>query len=87
MNNGNMPATACTIKPSQSSIDQCYGAKLPAPEATVYTGLSKREALAMAVMQGLVSNNTLDGTDEKFAVIAVSQADALLKELSNVQND
>ena len=44
-------------------------------------GLSKREAFAMAAMQGLISNHTLRGPVGECAENAVNYADALLAEL------
>ena len=79
LNNGDMPAQATTLDISE------YKGTINCPYNKPLTGLTKREAFAMAAMQCLVSNNALDGTDKDFAEIAVSQADALLKELSNVQ--
>ena len=55
-----------------------------------YRGLTKREAFAMAAMQGLLNSEyptVINGVDvceyELCAQAAVKQADALLKELSN----
>ena len=83
MNNGDMQATSCTIKPSQESIDQCYGLGVLAPEATVHLGLTKRETFAMAAMQGLITLKGADCMDTDItAKQCVRMADALLKELS-----
>ena len=50
-------------------------------EVNNHFGLTKREACAIAAMQGLLASTTEAPTDE-FASYAVLMADALLKELS-----
>ena len=47
----------------------------------IESGLTKREAFAMAAMQGLIANHTLRGPHEECAELALCYADALLKEL------
>jgi len=84
MNNGDSPATACVVKASEQGKALGYSAD------TNYTGMTKREAFAMAAMQGLLANiefpTCVNGVDvdeyELCANAAVKQADALLKELS-----
>jgi len=44
-------------------------------------GLTKREAFAMAAMQGLIANHTLRGGVGECAKSAIGYADALLAEL------
>jgi hypothetical protein len=45
-------------------------------------GLTKREAFAMAAMQGLIANSALRGSTEECSKSAVDYADSLLKELA-----
>lgn len=45
------------------------------------SGLTKREAAAIAVMQGLLSNSKSDLMPDRHAKISVEYADALLDEL------
>jgi len=47
----------------------------------VHTGLTKREAFAMAAMQGYCANADVNATPEAVAGWAVHQADFLLAEL------
>lgn len=56
----------------------------------VYEGLTKREYFAGLAMQGFLANSFCDtvrplsfATREEIASLSVSQADALLKELTN----
>lgn len=56
-------------------------------QETEESGFSKREAIAMAAMQGLLagrfaSEERLDCSPETIATLAVNHADALLAELS-----
>ena len=46
------------------------------------TGLTKREMFAMAAMQGILSHSFGRGNPEECAIVALQNADALLKELS-----
>jgi len=66
MKNGNMPINPITY-PDCSPRDGC-------------SGLTKREAFAMAAMQGFLSSD-VRGTETEFAENSVSMADALLKAL------
>jgi hypothetical protein len=51
-----------------------------------YPGLTKREAFAMAAMQGLLANpETTPASAQEIAEWSVYQADALLAELAKVQ--
>jgi len=53
---------------------------------TNYYGLTKREAFAMAAMQGILSSGVpVDGFAHKNILEAVIHADALLKELEKGQ--
>jgi len=74
MKNGNMPVTPIfndqgTIRPFTN--DEGF--------SSMATGLSKREAFAMAAMQGLLAEAFTDDTD--IARKSVKMADRLLKEL------
>jgi len=85
MNNGDMPVTP---------ISDSYGRIRPFTDddgfSSMATGLTKREAFAMAAMQGLLANGIPDSAVygvpcneyELLAAASVLQADALLKELS-----
>lgn len=48
-------------------------------------GLTKREAFAMAAMQGLASNFDTRGLEVPFSRFAVAQADALIAALNEVK--
>ena len=54
-------------------------------EPTAYTGLTKREMMAMHILSGLLSDYEFDVTRQMAAEIAVQQADALLAELEKSQ--
>ena len=76
-NNGDTPATAIEFRAPNDSGGEDIGQ---------WRGLTKREAFAMAAMQGTLAgdvNNEL--TVKDIVEQAVYIADALLKELSNVQ--
>jgi|TARA_R110000803_G_scaffold34063_1_gene74525 hypothetical protein len=83
MNNGNNPANPLTGDAyiDFSVYDETKGGESSYnPECQ---GLTKREAFAMAAMQGLIASdieNIYTTTD--IAEISVTQADALLKELA-----
>jgi len=82
MNNGDTPATALIIEPSQDAIDQASGLHLKIPVRMIHTGLTKREAFAMNAQQGLLTDGAArNWTESRIAEMAVTQADALLKEL------
>ena len=62
------------------------------PKANPYVvstgGLTKREAAAMAAMQGLLANKRFtNATDGFFALSAVAKADALFDELDGGQEN
>ena len=87
MDNGYTPATVMIIEPSQNAIDQSTGLNLKIPQRMIHTGLTKREAFAMAAMQGLLANSEPNSWSEEqwykaFSSQAVNHADALLKELA-----
>ena len=74
MNNGDMPAS-----PTTGLCEQCCTTHNSKQD---YQGLTKREAFAMAAMQGLIANSALRGSTEECSKSAVDYADSLLKELA-----
>ena len=50
-------------------------------EPIAYTGLTKREMMAMHILSGLLSDYEFDVTRQVAAEVAAQQADALLAEL------
>ena len=74
--NGEQPAAPSSVSHEQFQYSN-----------TEYLGLSKREAFAMAAMQGMSSHPDFYGQSKDFAdniaKDSVAIADALLKELSN----
>ena len=82
MKNGDMPVT-----PVVGSNGRIQAFTDDEGFSAMATGLTKREAFAMAAMQGLAAGDTDNrATHEDLAIGSVIMADALLKELSNVQN-
>lgn len=71
MKNSEKPATASAFTLGRGNY----------AETTINTGLTKREAFAMAAMQGLLSDSDRGGRCEAYARDAIKFADALLKEL------
>jgi hypothetical protein len=58
----------------------------PAQNASrYYPGLTKREAFAMAAMQGILAHPDSSGSAQEIAEWSVYQADALLAEIAKVQ--
>lgn len=51
-----------------------------------FSGLTKREAFAMAAMQGILSHSFGRGDADELAVQSIKCADALLKQLEEVNN-
>jgi len=47
----------------------------------IQTGMTKREAFAMAAMQGYLGNSNFRGTQSALAKASIESADALLAEL------
>jgi len=45
-------------------------------------GLTKREAIAMAAMQGMIAHPSVEGTTSSICIQAVRYADALIAELN-----
>ena len=82
MNNGNQPAVGLTIPMSDVAKQQAAASGFP-QEPTVYLGLTKREAMAMAAMQGLIASNDGGAGDrlDDIPQYAVNIADALLEAL------
>lgn len=78
MNNGDMPAGTTSLEISERYESGYYD------QAAL--GLTKREVFAMAAMQGWLARcanvpHTIELNPESMASVAVSMADALLKEL------
>jgi len=76
MKNSDMPAAPCSIKANEQMKNLGMACDIDA------LGLTKREAFAMAAMQGLLPK--LQGhavSSEDVATCSVELADALLKEL------
>ena len=48
-------------------------------------GLAKREIFAMAALQGLLADHTVDGSCERVTGLAVRAADALIAALNEVK--
>lgn len=81
--NGDMPVSPCTIQPNPDAVAQSLGMNRPLPLPFTHKGLTKREAFAMAAMQGFITaghNGMPKAAD--LAVLSTSYADALLKELA-----
>lgn len=87
MNNSDMPATpvfdgngapASTKNCGTGDIDAAY-----IENFRPMIGLTKREAFAMAAMQGILFHSFGRGNADELAEVAVTCADDLLKELSN----
>ena len=70
MNNGDLPASPI------DSVDYMHVKERP-----YCNGLTKREAFAMAAMQGILSNSNRWHQPDDLASMALGRADALLKEL------
>ena len=77
MNNSDMPATACEV------IEKTTNSMGAGTKRVSYKGLTKREAFAMAAMQGMCANQipNMDSDYKELSINAVATADALLKEL------
>ncbi len=74
--NGELPANATNL-----TIDE-YEGTINCGTNKPLTGLTKREAFAMAAMQGILSHSFGRGTHEELAKQSIKCADALLVELS-----
>ena len=72
--NGNLPATPSSVSNSDGVFEDSDSTGLG-------YGLTKREAFAMAAMQGILSHSFGRGNPEECAIAALQNADALLKEL------
>ena len=76
--NGDMPVTPIVMENGHP-----YHASQVCFENTpLVTGLTKREAFAMAAMQGILSHAFGRGTKEELAIQSLECADALLSELA-----
>lgn len=69
MNNGDNPASPTPFIPEGARYDN-------------ENGLTKREQFAAMAMQGILANSASSTSNENYADIAVSLADALLLELA-----
>ena len=76
MNNSDMPVT-----PIFNSNGKIQAFTDDEGFSLMATGLTKREAFAMAAMQGILSHSFGRGNPEECAIAALQNADALLKEL------
>ena len=75
MKNADMPAMPITLNPGEVWSDECDHAN----------GLTKREMMAMAAMQGLCAHSGDYHRPEHLAMDAVMFADALLAELERTK--
>ena len=82
MKNADSPAMPHVAKCSLTTVaDDAIGVT-PIME---FSGLTKREMMAMHILSGLLSDYEFDVTRQMAAEIAVQQADALLAELEKSQ--
>jgi hypothetical protein len=82
MNNSDMPINpikGCDDKFFNFDVDMDKGYF---DQGSITIGLTKREHFAGLAMQGVLSHSFGRGTNEELAVLVVSMADALLKELA-----
>ena len=82
MKNADMPANAQSFAMTEN---ECGTPLDFMNETKKYTGLTKREMIAMHAMQGLIASNSLyggKGDREALARDAIAHADALLQELA-----
>ena len=90
-NNGNMPAMPCEVA-EQYHIDASQvpcGAPTLRERKVMSGGMTKREMMAMHMMQGILTgqdtNEMVVGDEKCFAEFAVQCADALLAELERTK--
>tara|TARA_R110000772_G_scaffold186279_2_gene297504 strand:+ start:513 stop:758 length:246 start_codon:yes stop_codon:yes gene_type:complete len=78
VSNGDMPVNQIVMEDGHlyHASQVCF------ENAPLVSGLTKREAFAMAAMQGILSHAFGRGTKEELAVQSLACADALLKELA-----
>ena len=89
MKNSDMPAYPHTITRCEEAVAQAKGVGIHISPTVDFSGMTKREAFAMAAMQGILSGinaNVYNGewhgwSEIDFAEHAVKNADALLAEL------
>ena len=75
ISNGNLPAHPPSVSNSDGVFEDSDSCGLG-------YGMTKREAFAMAAMQGILSHAFGRGTKEELAIQSLECADALLKELA-----
>ena len=82
MKNGNSPAM-----PTHDVFQDCGFDGNSGPHLTQTTsyGLTKREMMAMHIMQGMISCENFNPPREEAAQLAVGMADALLAELERTK--
>ena len=87
MKNANMPAMPCEVV-EQYHIDASQvpsGAPTLRERKVMSGGMTKREMMAMHMMQGLNANPTVDMNEHDMATLSVICADALLAELERAK--
>jgi hypothetical protein len=75
INNGDMPASPTTIKPTEITKQQCRAIGETAKDV-IYIGMTKRETIAMHLYAGMISAGF------NAPARAVQEADNLLKALA-----
>ena len=88
-NNGNMPAMPCEV------VEQYHVNPVIAPDGSsmptlrerkvMSCGMTKREMMAMHIMQGMISCENFNPPREEAAQLAVGMTDALLAELESTK--
>ena len=86
-NNGNLPAMPCEVV-EQYHIDASQvpsGAPTLRERKVMSGGMTKREMMAMHIMQGMISCENFNPPREEAAQLAVGMTDALLSELESTK--
>ena len=86
-NNGNMPAMPCEVV-EQYHIEENQvpsGAPTLRERKVMSGGMTKREMMAMHIMQGMISCENFNPPREEAAQLAVGMTDALLAELERTK--
>lgn len=86
MNNADMPAIPSMERLSQDYIQQAKAVGIKISSMQNHKGLTKREAFAMAAMQGILTaydmcEDIADSDPNTTAELAINHADSLLKAL------
>lgn len=97
MDNGDSPATAITVEPTRAVVEQATGVGMLPPAPAIHLGLTKREAFAMAAMDGLLASGAIESylnslsdeqiesldwsTESRVSLMSVSIANGLLAAL------